>query len=315
MRKKAKTANSTEKLSIIICTLGRYEDLQHCIDALEPSLQNSKYDYEVLVIDQNPIESRRKLHTPYIKQIFQDELGLSVGRNLGISIARFDLIAFLDDDAVPCTDWVEQVCGTFARDAERKFCALGGRVDPDWRHGQRPTWMNESLERYLSCINWSDSPRLISASEYIVGANMVFRRQVFNDYGVFDPSLGRKGDASLLSNEEISLIKKIGHDRIIYNPFAQAYHIIQRPRFKQDWFRKRVYWQAISDLIGNTVWMSLQDARDRLSEFMLSCPAELRTVNGFNVDFHDEKMMSRQMNAIYALVIIGSHGFPVKNRV
>ena len=298
------------RLSVIVCTLGRYEELQHCLEALNPSVQTNAAIFEILVVDQNPRERRQLLKFPYVKQIFQDELGLSVARNLGIAEAAYDLIAFLDDDAVPCAEWVRQVISTFAQDTQQKYLALGGRVDPDWRHGQRPSWMNADLEKYLSCINWSESPRVITATEYIVGANMIFRRRVFDEFGFFDPSLGRKGDAGLLSNEEISLISKIGHDRIIYNPYAQAYHIIQPPRFHQQWFRKRVYWQAISDLLANSVWMSTKNAADVIAEFILSCPAELRTLRAFYTDFHDEIMMGRQMKAIYAYTVLGAQGFP-----
>jgi glycosyltransferase involved in cell wall biosynthesis len=276
---------------------------------LDPTVQKADIPYEVLVIDQNPLLHREILEFSHIKQIYQDELGLSVGRNLGITSSSFDLIAFLDDDAIPCSDWIKQVSATFTRDNNHTVLALGGRVDADWRHGNRPSWMNESLEKYLSCVNWSDTARTIKPHEYIVGANMIFRREVFDQYGMFDPSLGRKGDAGLLSNEETSLMAKVGHERIFYNPLAQAFHIIQPSRFHQAWFRKRVYWQAISDLIGNTVWMSGKDAEEVVADFMLRCPAELRTLRAFHADFSDEKMMSRQLNAIYAHTLLGSQGF------
>jgi glycosyltransferase involved in cell wall biosynthesis len=309
-KKKVPRKSPDNRLSVIVCTLGRYEELQHCLRALDPSVQSTEVAFEILVIDQNPLGRRELLKIPYVKQIFQDELGLSVGRNLGIAEAAYDLIAFLDDDAVPCVEWVHQVTSTFALDTRQQYLALGGRVDPDWRHGKRPSWMNLDLEKYLSCINWSESARVITAAEYIVGANMTFRRKVFDEFGFFDPSLGRKGDAGLLSNEEISLISKIGHERIIYNPHAQAYHIIQPPRFHQQWFRKRVYWQAISDLIGNSVWMSTKNAENVIAEFVLSCPAELRNLRAFYTDFHDEVMMGRQMKAIYAYTVLGAQGFP-----
>jgi glucosyl-dolichyl phosphate glucuronosyltransferase len=296
-------------LSVVVCTFDRYDDLQICLSALSPETQMDSPNYEVLVIDQTPSDRRRKLSHPYISQIFQDEIGLSVARNLGIKNAAFDLVAFLDDDAVPCVSWVTAMSDAFAGPERAWVRAAGGRVEADWRHGSRPVWMTPVLEQYLSCVDWSHDERPLQEGEWIVGANMVFRKSIFSEIGLFDTALGRKGNSTLLSNEEIAIINKIGRGNILYVPKAQARHIIQPSRFHQTWFRKRVYWQAISDLLANSVWLSVQEAHERIAKFMLHCPAELRSLRAFFRDFSDPQLMDLQLKAIYSFVILGADGF------
>ena len=301
--------SSTPDLSVVVCTLDRYDYLKICIAALNPNIQVNPPPYEVLVIDQTPSDRRQILSYPYLSQIFQDEVGLSAARNLGIRKSAFGIVAFLDDDAVPCTSWVAAISNAFAGPERAWIRAAGGRVEADWRHGSRPVWMTPALECYLSCVDWSNDERPLQEGEWIVGANMAFRKSVFSEIGLFDTALGRKGNSTLLSNEEIAIINKIGRENILYVPNAQANHIIQPSRFHQIWFRKRVYWQAVSDLIANSVWLSVQEAHERIAKFMLQCPAELRSLRCFFRDFSDPQLMDLQLKAIYSFVILGADGF------
>ena len=113
-----------------------------------------------------------------------------------------------------------------------------------------PSWFYPELANYLSCIDWGGEPRPLKSEEWIVGANMAFRRSVFNKFGLFDTTLGRKGTRSLLSNEEVALMRAIGWAQIFYIPDMVADHIIPNERIRIDWFRKRVFWQAISDVLA-----------------------------------------------------------------
>ena len=130
---------------------------------------------------------------------------------------------------------------------------MGGRVDPLYAGDELPAWYDERLASYLSCIDWSVTPRFLREGEWVVGANIVFRRSVFDTYGMFDVNLGRRGAASLLSNEETALLARLGIHRVFYDPAARVQHVIPVERLTRRWFRRRVYWQAISDLVAGHV--------------------------------------------------------------
>jgi glycosyltransferase involved in cell wall biosynthesis len=291
--------------------MGRYPDLARCLAALAPGEQQDAPPYEVLVIDQTPPEARTALLSiaPHARQVFQDATGLSVARNLGITLADGDIIAFLDDDAVPSPRWAAEIAAAFAEPQYAGVLAAGGRVVPEWPRSGRPPWMTRSMEGYLSCIDWGDTARFLRSSEWIVGANMAFRCGVFEEFGLFDTALGRKGGGSLLSNEETALIKLIGHDRVLYQPRAQVIHVIPPERVRLAWFRRRSYWQAVSDIMAGSVWVTRPTAYAWLAEFIAASPAEHRSLRALFQDVSDPEVADMQLRAVYGLAILAAGGF------
>ncbi len=97
-------------VSVIIPTLGRY---QYIPDALNSLRQQTVHPFEVIVVDQNPIEERKpELFAGYenlnLHVIWQDERGQSLARNTGISQARGEYVFLFDDDSIAQPDLIEQ---------------------------------------------------------------------------------------------------------------------------------------------------------------------------------------------------------------
>jgi glycosyltransferase involved in cell wall biosynthesis len=295
-----------------VCTLNRYDDVEVCLDALGIAAADTEIPHEIIVIDQTDPPARRGdlvARYPSIKHIYQNDKGLSIARNLGVQESSGEVLAYLDDDAVPSPQWFTEIALPFQSDGEGKVLACGGKVIADYRKRARPDWMTPSLEAYLSCINWGDRGRFLNQGEWIVGANMAFRRSVFHKIDLFDVSLGRKGTKILLSNEEIGMIEKIGLEHIWYVPNAVVNHVIAPERLDQTWFRRRVYWQAVSDLIADCVWLTPEQAWEDISRFLTASPAELRSLLGLFHDCADAESFDAQLKAIYGLIILGSAGF------
>jgi len=93
------------KVSIIIATYHRYDLLPR---AVRSALAQTYKDIEVIVVDDNPPESKERKETEKVMATFSDQRvkyiknkknsGGAVTRNNGIKIATGDYIAFLDDD-------------------------------------------------------------------------------------------------------------------------------------------------------------------------------------------------------------------------
>ena len=69
------------------------------------------------------------------------EPGLSAARNLGIKEARGDIIAFIDDDALPFPDWAEEMVKTYEDD---QVIAVTGPALPLWEH-KAMAWFPEEF--------------------------------------------------------------------------------------------------------------------------------------------------------------------------
>lgn len=87
------------RISVIIPTYNREELLRRAIESV---LDQTFDDFEILVIDGAKSESTRELVRSFgdgrIRYIPQKGKGIANARNLGVSKARGEFIAFLDDD-------------------------------------------------------------------------------------------------------------------------------------------------------------------------------------------------------------------------
>jgi glucosyl-dolichyl phosphate glucuronosyltransferase len=82
------------------------------------------------------------------------------------------------------------------------------------------------------------------------GANVIYRRDALLRVGGFSTGLGRKG-ARLLCNEEILLqrqLKRLGY-ATYYDPCISVRHHIPASRLTKSWFKRRAYWQGVSNAL------------------------------------------------------------------
>jgi glucosyl-dolichyl phosphate glucuronosyltransferase len=240
-----------KKISAIICTHNGHKTLKTAIQSLINQTL-PKTDYEILVVDNastdKTIEIVREFESEKnLKYIFEPCLGLSYARNTGCSKAVGEYIAYLDDDAIACPEWLQRILDAFRTVPQAG--AVGGKVDPIWEM-KPPPWVDDLMKRFLSLLDWSDTPTILNDAQYLVGANISFPKDMLEKFSGFPTELGRKGK-SLISNEEIELIKKIKNDGfvIFYDPEITVKHLIPSSRLSPIWFRKRFFTQGISDAI------------------------------------------------------------------
>jgi glycosyltransferase involved in cell wall biosynthesis len=98
-----------QTVSIVICTYNRRPYMERVLDYL--SFQTSGA-FEVVVVDGPSDDGTKELLAGIegrIKVAHNPERNLSKSRNIGIELASGDIVAFIDDDALPFDTWVEQL--------------------------------------------------------------------------------------------------------------------------------------------------------------------------------------------------------------
>lgn len=286
----------TIRPSIVICTYDRYDILPLCLAALHDDAA-AHGDVEVLVVDNTPPSKRKDIDLPDGFSLhLADRPGLSNARNIGVSETAGDVIVFLDDDATVHPGYVAALKTGF--DRAPQAMVMGGRTDPAFPDAAEPHWFSEKLLGYLSCIDLGPELRPLEQGEFVVGANIAFRRQVFDQHGLFDTALGRTGSKNLLSNEEIELLQKVGLEAVFYNPHQIVDHHIPAGRLTPQWFRKRVYWQAVSDLVGDLTWISTRDALKEIGSIQMRLPPEKRGLGFLHAAPASPEEMQMQMRMI-----------------
>jgi glycosyltransferase involved in cell wall biosynthesis len=240
-----------EKISAIICTHNGQKTLRTAIQSLiNQTLPKS--NYQILVVDNASTDNTREIVRGFNNEInlcyiCEPKLGLSNARNAGWTKASGEYVAYLDDDAIACPQWLERILEAFR--VVPQAGAVGGKVDPIWEM-EPPAWVNDIMKRFLTVLDWSETPIVLNNSQYLVGANISFPRKTLEKFSGFPTDLGRKGK-NLISNEEIELINSIKKNGqvVYYHPEIAVQHFVPSSRLNPSWFRKRWFTQGISDAI------------------------------------------------------------------
>ena len=238
------------RVSAVVCTLNRAAHLQKAIHSLvHQSLP--KEMYEIIIVDNGSTDGTKAVVEEFsqfdnLRYIHQPITGLSQARNSGWQNAQGEYIAYMDDDAIACTEWLDRIVAAFET-VQPQPASVGGKVTPIWEV-ERPAWLPKQNEDALALVDWGAKPIFsIEQPPHLVGCNVAYRRQILQECGGFSTSLGRKG-TNLLSNDENiirSYIRK--HNLgIYYDPEICVQHCIPAERLIKRWFYRRAFWQGIS---------------------------------------------------------------------
>jgi glucosyl-dolichyl phosphate glucuronosyltransferase len=240
------------QISAVVCTFNRANYLRKAIQSLvEQTLETNSY--EILVVDNRSTDDTKRVvtqefsHVRNLRYLYEPIQGLSQARNIGWRNALGNYVAYLDDDAIASSQWLEKIVEVFET-VTPKLGAVGGKVEPIWEFS-KPSWLNDRFLPYLTIVDWSAVPtRLDDTKYYLAGANMAFPKSVLELVQGFPVKLGRQGKR-LLSNEELFLAKKIQQSGygIYYVPEILVKHHVVKSRLNQRWFFQRIYWQGVSD--------------------------------------------------------------------
>ncbi|MFL2582543.1 MAG: glycosyltransferase [Flavobacteriales bacterium] len=241
-------------VSIVVATYNRCDFLEDCIKSYEE--QNcDKSLFEVLIIDNNSTDDTEMVSKEVIEKypeldiryMIETNQGLSYGRNRGIKESKYDLIHFFDDDAVATSNYISTIIDTFERYPKAK--AAGGKILLNYFEG-RPSWASVYMESIFGLFDIGDTEMEFPRKNYPRGSNMTFKRELFDEVGGFDVSLGRKGKI-MLGGEEKEMFQRVYEfgASVIYNPLIVCYHAVPESRTRIDFMRNQVVGIGVSENI------------------------------------------------------------------
>ncbi len=178
-------AKKSIRTSVLICTRNRSEFLPHAVRSV---LDNSQEIEELIVVDQSTDERSRNALTPYVSDprlvyIPDNHIGKSIALNIGLNIARGDVVAMTDDDCTVSKSWPSNLVEPFS-----KFNNLGisfgdvRAVPYESNNGFIPEYYIKS-DKLITNIRQLKEPLGI-------GANMAINKYIALSIGGFDEVLG-----------------------------------------------------------------------------------------------------------------------------
>lgn len=245
---------SLRDFSVVICvyTQDRWEDILAAVGSVHA--QSLPAREILLVVDHNPAllerlgkEYGRPGRSGAVRVLANaGPRGLSAGRNTGITAARGEIVAFLDDDAVAEEDWLRHFDKGYD---DPRVMAVGGRTVPAWSSGRRPAWFPEEFDWVVGCTYKGLPPGTVRVRN-VLGGNASFRRTAFDAAGGFATGIGRDGDKRPLGGEEtefcIRLAGALPRAVLLIDDRAVIHHKVPAVRERFGYFRTRCYAEGLS---------------------------------------------------------------------
>ena len=194
-------------VSIIICTRNRAGFLRKCLKHLQ--LQRCR-PAEIIVVDNAPSNNDTEnvvREFEGVRYVREERPGLDVARNRGALEAKSSIVAYLDDDTIPDVYWTYRIFETFR---DPSLAAMTGLViaaslsteaevifEKYWPFNRG--YISKQYDHHFFSATLDAGPPVW---EIGAGANMAFRKTIFEEVGYFDERLdagaaGCNGDSEL----------------------------------------------------------------------------------------------------------------------
>lgn len=301
--------------SVVICTYRRPELVAEAMRSMFEQ-DYPKDSYELIVVNNaSPddtedvvLEAARDCPVPFT-YLVEERNGLSYARNTGLAAAKNEFVAFLDDDAIACRDWMATYNGVID---EHHALVVGGRVEKAFEEGfELPRWFTTQYVKHFFGVNYRDRGRKekvfrIRYPLYLTGANLIYARSLFDHFGGFDTRLGRDGK-SLLGGEESYLNMVLDkHDiPLYYSDDAWVDHHIQSFRVTKEHFRSKAYWSGVTNAVMHPMFFGFDEVRTRTEDNRKEIKRRLREIRE---EPRSPENFSRELRLIYNLTFLRKFG-------
>ncbi|MEJ6389905.1 glycosyltransferase family 2 protein [Gymnodinialimonas ulvae] len=169
-------------LSVVVVSTGRPEALHRCLLALS---QLRRAGCEVVVVADRAGRHAVQDFAGRIKLLPQDIPNISAARNAGIASSSGQIVAFIDDDAVPEPTWGDAIVQAFTQPG---IAAVTGPVLG--RNGIGLQWGPQAVNGQVDEVETEPAtPFRDGFVRKLHGTNMAFRRAVFDQIGGFDEAM------------------------------------------------------------------------------------------------------------------------------
>jgi len=206
-------------VAVVICTRLRPAALRDCLCAIAKLRRQPD---QLIVVDNSSGDQEtenlaREFSASYL---IEPEMGLSRARNRGLSASNSEVVAYLDDDALPDSNWLELIIEPFAN--PQVAVVTGDVIEPELEGKARNPTSHTRLDKTKK--QWFE---IAAFGGLGIGTNMALRRSACKVPNFFDERLGR-GAPYHGMEEHLVFAQLVSHGHCaVHVPAAIVYHSSQ----------------------------------------------------------------------------------------
>ncbi|NMB92556.1 MAG: glycosyltransferase family 2 protein [Parcubacteria group bacterium] len=234
-----KINNNKFKVSLVICTKDRPNDLSECLDSV---LLQTELPDEVIIVDSSNndaafqiVQKHKISNLKNIKIIckYSNIQSSTHQRNLGVDLATGTIIHFLDDDVILEPDYFEKINDIYKKDRNCEIGGVGGLIIQANRISGKnfvadlfkriflltnDNGLGKMLPSGWGTVQYRSNTTNIAETEILQGC-CSYRKEVLNEYK-FDENL-----TGAAIREDLDISYRVSRKyKLIYTPFAKLYH-------------------------------------------------------------------------------------------
>lgn len=235
-------------VSVVICTYDRNR-LENLLAAVACIQAQVPCPTEVVVVVNGNPELAREVTATFdgVTVVESSNVGVSVARELGVQTASGDIIAFIDDDALPAASWLANLIQPFATP---NVMMTSGHIDPLWVT-KRPSWFPDEFLWVVGC-SYRGLPESGAVLRNPIGASMAIRRSVIETVGTFESRLGRvstDGKGCEETEYAIRAHHALPESVVVMAGESAVQHLVPKVRTTPSYFVKRCWREGRSKAI------------------------------------------------------------------
>lgn len=235
-------------LTFAFCTYNRADRLDKLVAAMRA--QSCPIPFEILAVNNNSADNTTEVLAhlakqpgPRLRWVTETTQGIVAARNRAIeeSLAS-EIMVFIDDDETPLPGLLEAAAHAILDEGAQ--CA-GGRVEMDFSHHPRPSWLGNELLGFLAAVDHGpDAFWITDESTPLWTANVAYALKLFrDDPGLrFDKRYDRQGNA-IGGGEDAIMFRTLIERKvpIRYCPEMAVLHAVEPWRLQRGYFLRLHY--------------------------------------------------------------------------
>ncbi len=208
-------------ISIVIPNYNRFDLLRKCINSI---LCQKNSEYEIIVVDNGSEEKEQVSYDPKVKYIWlESNMGFSKAVNEGISQAKGELIALLNNDTEVELDWIDKIYEVFNENEDILFatCKIKNFFRKDLLDDAGDIILSSG--KVYKVGHREEDIGQYDKQKYAFGASgaaSIYRREFFERVGYFDEDF-----FAYLEDADISFRANLYGYRCLFISDAVVYHI------------------------------------------------------------------------------------------